>query len=172
MKTKAGKSARLLLLVDASAASKRMVDYVAGIIGRRRNFHLYLLHLMPRMPAQLMETGGADTPKREAEVNAELHREQEQWIASKRTAARPVLDELVAILRKSRVSGRSIEIVFTDPLDAATLDRAVLGLAAERGCHTIALGHDSHSWFREMTGGHLTEHLLRHARGMTLWVVE
>ena len=172
MKTKAGKSARLLLLVDASAASKRMVDYVAGIIGRRRNFHLYLLHLMPRMPAQLMETGGADTPKREAEVNAELHREQEQWIASKRTAARPVLDELVAILRKSRVSVRSIEIVFTDPLDAATLDRAVLGLAAERGCHTIALGHDSHSWFREMTGGHLTEHLLRHARGVTLWVVE
>lgn len=172
MKTEAGKSARLLLLVDESAASKRMVPYVTGIIGRRWNFHLHLLHLMPRMPAQLLESGGADTPEREEEVNAELHRQQEQWIASKITAARLMLDELVAIMRKSGVSGRSIEIEFTDPFDAATLDRAVLGLAAKRGCHTIALGHDSHSWFREMTGGHLTERLLRHARGMTLWVVE
>lgn len=172
MKTEASRSARLLLLVDESAASKRMVGYVAGIIGRRRNFHLHLLYLMPRMPAQLLETGGADTPKREEEVNAELHRQQEQWIASKRTAARPMLDELVAIMRKGGVSSRSIETEFTDPYEAATLDRAVLGLAAERGCHTIALGHDSHSWFREMTGGHLTEHLLRHAKGMTLWVVE
>ncbi len=172
MKTEAGESVRLLLLVDESAASKRMVGYVAGIIGRRRNFHLHLLHLMPRMPVQLLETGGADTPEREEEVNAELHRQQEQWIASKRTAARPMLDELIAIMRKSGVSRRSIEIEFTDPYEAATLDRAVLGLAAERGYHTIALGHDSHSWFREMTGGHLTEHLLRRARGMTLWVVE
>src|SRR5579872_5964938 len=95
MKGQAAKSAHLLLLVDESSASKRMVAYVAGIIGRRRNFHIHLLYLMPFMPVQLLETGGADTPKKETELNAELHRQQDQWIVSKETAAKPALDELV-----------------------------------------------------------------------------
>jgi nucleotide-binding universal stress UspA family protein len=172
MKGQAAKSAHLLLLVDKSSASKRMVAYVAGIIGRRRNFHVHLLYLMPYMPAQLLETGGAENPKKEEEVNADLHQQQGQWVASAEAAAKPALDELAVVMRKAGIPSRSIDIEFTDPYESGTPDRAILGFAAERQCHTIVIGHDSHSWFHEMTGGHLTEHLFRHAKGATLWIVQ
>jgi len=172
MKADAAKSAHLLLLADESHASKRMADYIAAVIGRHRNFHLHLLYLMPRMPVQLLESGGGDTPKQEEEVNAELHREQEEWISSRRAAAQSTLNQLVAIMRKGGISKRAIDIEFSDPNDAAILDRSVPSLAAERGCHTIVIGHESHSWFREMTGGHLAEHLLRHTKATAVWVVQ
>ena len=172
MKADAAKSTHLLLLADESHASHRMADYIAAIIGRHRNFHLHLLYLMPRMPAQLLETGGADTPKQEEEVNAELHRQQGEWISARRIAAQSTLNQLVAIMRKGGISRRAIDIEFSDPSEAAILDRAIPNLAAERGCHTIVIGHESHSWVREMTGGHLAEHLLRHTRATAIWVVQ
>ena len=172
MKGQAAEAANLLLLVDESSPSKRMVGYVASIIGRRRKFHFHLLYLMPTFPVQLLETGGSENPETETELNQELHRQQEQWIATAKAGAKPVIDELLLVMRKGGVSGRNTEIDFTDPSDAANPDRAILSFAAEKQCHTIVIGHDSHSWFREVTGGHLAEHLLRHARGMTLWVVQ
>lgn len=172
MKADAAKSTHLLLLADESHASKRMADYIAAIIGRHRNFHLYLLYLMPRMPVQLLESGGGDTPKQEEEVNAELHRQQEEWINSRKAAAQTTLTQLVAIMRKGGVPRRAIDIEFSDPSEAAILDRVIPSLAAERGCHTIVIGHESHSWFLEMTGGHLAEHLLRHTRATAVWVVQ
>jgi nucleotide-binding universal stress UspA family protein len=172
MKAEAAKSTHLLLLADESPASKRMADYIAAIIGRHRNFHLHLLYLMPRLPVQLLETGGGDTPEQEEEVNTELHRQQEEWISRRKAAAQSTLDELVATMRKGGVSRRAVEIEFSDPNEAAILDRAIPGLAAERGCHTIVIGHESHSWFHEMTGGHLTEHLLRHTTATAIWVVQ
>ena len=172
MKAEAAKSTHLLLLADESHASKRMADYIAAIIGRHRNFHLHLLYLMPRMPVQLLESGGGNTPKQEEEVNAELHRQQEEWINSRKAAAQSTLNQLVAIMRKGGVSRRAIDVEFSDPNEAAILDRVIPGLAAERGCHTIVIGHESHSWFREMTAGHLAEHLLRHTRATAVWVVQ
>lgn len=172
MKAKLAKSTHLLLVADESSASQRMAGYIAAIIGRRRNFHLHLLYLMPSLPAQLLETGGGDTPEQEEKVNAELHRQQEEWISSRKAAAQSTLNELVATMRKGGVSRQAIEIEFSDPNEAAILDRAIPRLAAERGCHTIVIGHESHSWFREMTGGHLAEHLLRHTRATAIWVVQ
>lgn len=172
MKAEVAKSAHLLLVADESPASKRMADYIAAIIGRRRNFHLHVLYLMPRMPVQLLESGGGDTPRQEEEVNAELHRQQEEWISSRKAAAQTTLNQLVAIMRKGGVPRRAIDIEFSDPNEAAILDRAIPSLAAERGCHTIVIGHESHSWFREMTGGHLAEHLLRHTKATAVWVVQ
>jgi nucleotide-binding universal stress UspA family protein len=172
MKAEAAKSTHLLLLADESHASRRMADYIAAIIGRHRNFHLHLLYLMPRMPVQLLESGGGNTPKQEEEVNAELHRQQEEWINSRKAAAQSTLNQLVAIMRKGGVSRRAIDVEFSDPNEAAILDRVIPSLAAERACHTIVIGHESHSWFREMTGGHLAEHLLRHTRATAVWVVQ
>ena len=51
---------RLLVLVDESPASKRAVSYVARMVGRRRGFQLCLAHLLPPLPAGLMEFRGAE----------------------------------------------------------------------------------------------------------------
>jgi len=172
MKREATKSTHLLLIADESHASQRMADYIAAIIGHRRNFRLHVLYLMPRMPVRLLETGGGDTPKQEEEVNAELHREQEEWISSQKAVAQSRLNQLVGIMRKGGVSRHAVEIEFSDPNEAAILDRVIPSLAVERGCHTIVIGHEAHSWFREMAGGHLAEHLLRHTTEMAIWIVQ
>jgi len=166
------KHAHLLLLVDESSASERMVAYVADMIARRRNFHLHLLYLMPRMPARLLETGGAEDPEQEILVDEELHREQDRWISSEKSAAKPKINGLVARMRHAGVANAAIDIAFSDPFEGPNADRAILSFATDKQCHTIVVGHDSHSWLREITGGHLAEQLLRHAKGMAIWVVQ
>ncbi len=164
--------AHLLLLVDKSAATKRMVSYVAGVVGKHRNFLVHFLYLMPQMPVRLLETGGSEDPTEETALNEELYRQQDEWISSAKSAAKPALNELITIMRRAAVPSRSIDVAFSNPYEAANPDRAILGFAEEEQCHTIVVGHDSHSWFREMTGGHLAERLLRHAKGMAIWVVQ
>jgi len=168
----ASKTERLLVMVDESPGTKRTVDYLAKMIGRRRGFHVCLLHLLPPLPPELLEFGGAENPREEQKLDAELRRDQHAWIAAARNSARPALDDAIKALRKAGVSGREIDLEFSDPMDSRDTAGTVLGQAQAKQCHTIVIGHESHSWFRELAGGHLTEHLLRHAIGITLWVVQ
>ncbi len=48
----------LLVMVDESPGTKRSVAYVARMIGGLRGFHVYLLHLLPPLPPELLEFGG------------------------------------------------------------------------------------------------------------------
>ena len=49
---------RLLVILDGSPISKRAVKYVASWVGRRRGFRLCLAHVLPPLPAGLLEHGG------------------------------------------------------------------------------------------------------------------
>jgi nucleotide-binding universal stress UspA family protein len=159
----ASKTERLLVMVDESPGTKRTVDYLAKMIGRRRGFHVCLLHLLPPLPPELLEFGGAENPREEQKLDAELGRDQQAWIAAARNSARPALDDAIKALRKAGVCGREIDLEFSDPMDSRDTAGTVSGQAQAKRCHTIVIGHESHSWFRELAGGHLTEHLLRHA---------
>ena len=163
---------RLLVMIDESPGTKRAVDYVAKLIGRRRGFHLCLLHLLPPLPPELLEFGGAENPRKEQKLEAELRRDQQAWIAAARDSARPALEDAMKALRKAGLSSREIDLECSDPMDGRDTTGAVLGQARAKRCHTIVIGHESHSWFRELAGGHLTEHLLRHASEITIWVVQ
>jgi len=56
---------RLMLLIDGSAESRGAVDYVARIIGRRRGFQVYFLYILPSLPPELLEFGGAEDRRKE-----------------------------------------------------------------------------------------------------------
>ena len=163
---------RLLLIVDESSGTRRAVDYVAKLIGRRRGFHVVLMHLLPPMPPELLEFGGAENPRKEQNLQAELRGQQEQWIASRRSAVQPALDQTQKTLRRAGVSSREIDFKFSDPMSGRDGAGAILEVARGQRCHTIVLGHESHSWFRELFGGHLAEELFRRSKGFALWVVE
>jgi nucleotide-binding universal stress UspA family protein len=152
----------LLIIVDESPATRRAVDYVTTMIGCRRGFHVYLLHLIPPLPAELLEFGGAEDPRQEQQLQTQLHREQQAWIASVKDPARPVLDAAIETLRQAGLFTYEIE---RDPIDS------ILHQARSNRCRTIVVGHDSHPWFRKLEGDPLTEHLLRHAGEFTIWVV-
>ena len=163
---------RLLLVVDESPGTKRAVNYVAKMIGRRRGFHVCLLYLLPPLPPELLEFGGAENPRTEKKLVVELRRDQQVWIASAKDSARPMLDDAIKVLREAGISRRAIDFECTDPMDDRGATVAVLGQAQAKQCHTIVIGHESHFWFHELSGDHLAEHLLRDASEITIWVVQ
>lgn len=67
---------KLLVVISESKASKRVVSYVAQIVGRRRGFKVCLAHTLPELPASLIEYGGARNPDDKEKLEAELHAEQ------------------------------------------------------------------------------------------------
>jgi nucleotide-binding universal stress UspA family protein len=162
----------LLVIVDESPGTGRAVNYVARMIGRQRGFHVYLLHLLPPLPAELLEFGGAENPRKEQELQAELHRDQQAWIASVRDPARPALDNAMNALYEAGLSSHEIDLECSDPMDDRDAIDVVLNQARANRCHTVVVGHGSHGWFRRLAGGHLTEHLLRHASEFTIWVIQ
>jgi nucleotide-binding universal stress UspA family protein len=163
---------RLMVVVDGAPGTKRTVDYVARMIGRQRGFHVYLLHLLPPMPAELLEFGGAEDPREEQKMQAELQRDQQAWIASVREQAKPALEEAIKALLYAGLARHEIDLEYSDPMDDQDARAAVLSQARADRCQTIVLGHDAPFWFRELAGGHLTERLLRHANEVTIWVVQ
>jgi hypothetical protein len=50
-------SMSLLVIVDESPEANRAVSYVAKLIGRRRGFHIVLVHLLPPLPPDASLTG-------------------------------------------------------------------------------------------------------------------
>ena len=171
MANRKSETERFLIVIDESPASKRALDYAARVIGGCRRFAIILLHLLPPLPPELLESGGAENSRKEQKIEAQLRGEQRTWIDSAKKSAKTSLVSAVQQLHKAGVPREDIHFAFSDPSDrdAAT---AVLEQARSRRCHTIVIGHTSHTWFRELAGGDLTEHLLRRGKGFAVWVVQ
>ena len=166
------RTAHLLLVVDESPESQRAVEYTAKVVGRRRGFRLHLLHFLPPMPPELLEFGGAEDPRKEKELEAELRRDQKRWIMSAQKGAQPSLDQATRVLRDAGIPAVNITRECSYPTEPQDTSRAILKYARAKRCHTVVLGHRAHSWFRELAGADLTENILRQARGISVWVVQ
>jgi len=162
----------LMVIVDESPASRRAVDYVTKMIGCQRGFHVYLLHLLPPLPAELLEFGGAEDPREEQKLQAELRHDQRTWIASVREPAKAALTHAITALRDAGLFTFEIELASSDPWDDRDATVTILNQARDKRCHTIVVGYESHPWFRKLAGASLTERLLRHTKEITLWVVQ
>lgn len=161
----------LLLVADPSPATEHALQYLGRMIGRR-HIGVHLLYFLHALPPALLEFGGSENPRKEQKLESQLRGQQKQWIAKAREAATPVLDHATQVLRSAGVHQSCIDVSFSDPADASHAVEAVLQQAEDKHCHTVVLGHATHSWFRELTGGDLTEQLVRHAKGLTIWIVQ
>jgi nucleotide-binding universal stress UspA family protein len=168
-KTKTG---RFLVVVDESPGSKRALDYAGRALRGRRNVAIILLHLLPPLPPELLEFGGAENPRKEQKLEAELRGDQQAWIRSVRTSAKSFLTSTIQQLHKAGVPRDAIHLAFSHPASDRDAATTVLEHARSKRCHTIVIGHAAHSWFRELAGGDLVEHLLRRSKGLAMWVVQ
>jgi nucleotide-binding universal stress UspA family protein len=163
---------RLLVLVDESPASKRAVSYVARMVGRRRGFQLCLAHLLPPLPAGLMEFRGAENPDEEQRLDAALKASQRRWMVAAKEAAHSVFAGACAMLHAAGVPAKAVETRFFDPTNGASVAERIIHLARSRKCGTVVVGREAVSWFRELVRGDLAEELVRSGKGVTIWVVE
>ena len=59
---------RILLAVDESENSDRVVQYVGSLLSRTPDLTLTLFHVLKPMPRELLEHGGSENPAAEAAI--------------------------------------------------------------------------------------------------------
>lgn len=163
---------RLLVVRDDSVASRRAVKYVGKFVGKRRAFRIYLVHVLPPLPPELLEHGGSEDPAKEAQLEAELKVGQHRWISAARKASQKGLHEDRAVLRKAGISARTVKASFCEPEEGRGAADAILDMARGRRCRTVVVARQSVSWFHELFSHDLSEELLRRGKGFCVWAVE
>lgn len=94
---------RILLVLDDSEIALRAVRYVAQFVGRRRQFRICLVHVLPPLPPSLEEHGGSSNADRERQLDLAMREEQDRWIAATKKRAQKSLDQAGKLLTKSGI---------------------------------------------------------------------
>ena len=76
------KDSRLLVVIDGSDVSIRAARYVGTFIGRRRQFRVCLVHVLPPLPPALREHGGSSNTLEEKRLGMALRAERDRVIAA------------------------------------------------------------------------------------------
>ena len=124
------------------------------------------------LPAHLIEYGGARNPAEEKKLKTELHAGQKLWIAQAKEKAQPALDCACATLHKAGLGTKAIETKFCFPAERSSTGDEILALARAHKYHTVVVGRESLSWWRQFVNIDPVEELVRRGKGFTIWVVE
>ena len=164
-------SVKLLVVVDATEASTRLLRYVGRLAAGCDGLELHLAYIASHLPPELLETGGSAIPEREERLESNLRRKQRGWMAVADRKDWRVLHAAEATLQQAGVAAPRIFAYVSSPLDARRAVDEVLVLARDHRCGTVVVGHRTHSWLRGLGGGDLADQLVRRAKGYAVWVV-
>ena len=165
------KNARLLIGVDDSDASRRSISYVADMIGARDDFHIVLFHVLPPIPPELLEFGGAEDPITEQKLNEALKHQQAQWVEHTKKEAEPIVAHARTILHRTGISPEATSTVFSPSIHRPDVVRELIETAHTQNCGTIVVGRETYSTFKEIFHHHVGEELIRQAHGIAIWVI-
>lgn len=160
---------RILLAVDESETSHRVVRYVGSLLGRTPDVALTLFHVLKPMPRGLLEHGGSENPAAEEQLSVQLRDEQEAWIRKERESECHVLKQACETLAQSGFDLGHVEVKYGHEDDIA---RNILEEARSGHYETIVVGRHGMSRIKRIFGGGVTDQLLRDAKGFAIWVVE
>lgn len=160
---------RILLAVDESENSRRVVRYVGSLLRGTSDVAVTLFHVLKPMPRELLEHGGSENPAVEAQLSMQLRDEQEVWLRKEGEAECHILKQACESLNQSGFDPGRVTLKFGHEDDVAStiLDEARIGQH-----ETIVVGRHGTSRVKRIFGGGVTDQLLRDAKGFALWVVE
>ena len=159
----------ILLAVDESENSHRVVQYVGSLLRRTPDVAVTLFHVLKPMPRELLEHGGSENPAAEAQLSVQLRDEQEAWIRKERESECHVLKKACETLTQSGFDTGRVALKFGHEDDIA---RNILEEARSGRHETIVVGRHGTSRIKRIFGGGVTDQLLRDAKGFAIWVVE
>lgn len=160
---------RILVAVDESENSHRVLQYVGSLLSRTPDLILTLFHVLKPMPRGLLEHGGSENPAAEAQLSEQLRNEQEAWIRKESEAECHVLKEACETLKQYGFDMSHVDLKYGHEDDIA---RSILEEARSGQHETVVVGRHGTSRIRRIFGGGTTDHVLRDAKGLAIWVVE
>jgi nucleotide-binding universal stress UspA family protein len=92
-------SKRILVGIEDSASSTRLLEYVAELASGNGGFVIYAFHAVGPVPLELREFRGAEDPKTEEKLDSLLHRKREEWIETAKSQAQHLLENARLQLR-------------------------------------------------------------------------
>jgi hypothetical protein len=162
----------ILVAVDDSEAAGRALHYVARIVGNRERFRVHLLHLLPPLPPQVLEHGGAEHPDDENRLEHELEARRNRAFEQQCADAEPLLARARALLESAGFPAAAITSECRSSVDSVTVARDCLESADRHQCGTIAIGRELLPTRSELLHRHVAEDLVKHGARHTIWVVE
>jgi len=160
---------RVLLAVDESENSHRVVQYVGSLLSRTPDAVITLFHVLKPMPRRLLEHGGSENPAVEAQLSVQLRHEQDAWIQKERESECHVLKQACETLAQSGFDMKRVRVKYGHDDNIA---RNILEEARSGHHDTIAVGRQGISRIKQIFGGGTTDHILHAAKGFAIWVVE
>lgn len=160
---------RILLAVDDSENARRAAAYVGRMLRDAKDAHITLLHVLRTIPRALLEHGGSADPVLEAQMSAQLRREQDAWYRSEEEAESSVFKKAREALEQAGLDPARVTLKFSEDEDIA---RGILETARRGGYHTVVVGRRGEATRKDTLIGKVTEQLLRAGSGLTLWVVD
>jgi nucleotide-binding universal stress UspA family protein len=160
---------RVLLAVDESESSHRVIQYVGSLLCRTPDVAVTLFHVLKPMPRELLEHGGSENPAAEAELSAQLRNEQDAWIRKERESECHVLRKAYETLTELGFDTSHVTVKYGHEDDIA---RNILEEARSGHYETIVVGRQGTSRIKQIFGGGVTDQILRDAKGFAIWVVE
>jgi nucleotide-binding universal stress UspA family protein len=160
---------RVLLAVDESENSHRVVQYVGSLLRRTPDVAVTLFHVLKPMPRELLEHGGSESPSAEIQLSVQLHSEQDAWIRKERESECHVLRKACETLTQAGFDTSHVALKFGHEDDIA---RNILEEARSGHHETIVVGRHGTSRIKRIFGGGVTDQVLRDAKGLAIWVVE
>jgi len=160
---------RILLAVDESENSHRVVQYVGSLLRRTPDVDVTLFHVLKPMPRGLLEHGGSENPTAEEYLSMQLREEQEAWIRQERESECHILKKACETLEQSGFDLSRVAVKYGHEDDIA---RNILEEARSGHHDTIVVGRHGTSRIKQIFGGGVTDRLLRDAKGFAIWVVE
>jgi hypothetical protein len=155
---------KLLVVVDESPATKKALQYVAQIVGKRKDFRICLAHSVKDAPPELTELRGAEKKL--------IQDFKHQWIEAEEMTEQRAIKRANAILLEGGVTRGSVEAHYCYLVDGALATKEIVELAGTLKCGTIVIGRKSLSWLNEIIQGDPADELIRLGDGFTIWVVE
>jgi nucleotide-binding universal stress UspA family protein len=167
-----GLDKNILLAVDESEETTRVVQYVADVIGNRKDFRIRLFHVLPPLPAALLEFGSSENAERERSLDRKTEAQRDEWLGAAEEATQPVFEKAKDILETAGVPTECLETQFGISVNQGDVMTDILEEARENDFGTIVVGRQSFSPLKELFEHHLADELVRHGDGLTIWVVE
>ncbi|HEY7321740.1 MAG TPA: universal stress protein [Candidatus Binatia bacterium] len=165
-------SKRVLVGIEDSESSKRVLEYIADLASGNDGFVIHVSHAVGPVPPELREFRGVEDPKTERELDLQLRRRREEWIQLAKEKAQPLLQKAKSQLSAGGIPSNNVAA------DVMLLDHEedfigeLLNTAAKNRCGTIVVGKNYLPWFKELFASHTGEELLKRSEGFAICVVQ